>query len=148
MTKQESSSTDADYNNPWIYKGEIVTSEMLSNYAGFVYVIEDTNTRQLYIGKKFVSSYRKVKGKTRRQKSESDWKSYYSSHEGIKKQAKIDPKRFRREILHLCTGVGETNFKEVEEQFKRDVLYSQHYLNDNISGRWFKRNVMGRYSEN
>lgn len=137
-----------DYENPWTYQGQDVTIEMLAPYAGFVYLIEDTRTRQLYIGKKFVWSHRKVKGKTRRQRFESDWRKYYSSHDGIKKAAKTDPMRFRREILHLCVCEGEANFKEVEEQFKRNVLYSDTYLNDNISGRWYKKNVMGRYSEN
>lgn len=136
-----------DYKNPWIYQGQEVTSEMLANYAGFVYCIEDLETNKLYIGKKFIWSRRKVKGKTRRQRFESDWKVYYSSHEGLKKEAKTNPLRFKRVILHLCTSEGEVNFKEVEEQFKRNVLYTDTYLNDNISGRWFKKNVMGRYCE-
>lgn len=112
---------------------------------GFVYLIEDTLTGKKYIGRKYTKSTRKVKGKSRRQSFESDWKTYYSSHEGIKAQAKLTPDRFHREILHLCRTRGETNFKEVMEQFKRNVLYSDEYLNDNIAGRWFRKNVEKYY---
>jgi hypothetical protein len=89
---------------------------------------------------------RKVKGKTRRTSFESDWESYYSSHEGIKSQAKLTPERYEREILHLCRTRGETNWKEVEEIIKRDALWSEEYLNDNLLGKYFRKNVAKYYS--
>lgn len=134
-----------DYENPWTYQGQDVTIEMLAPYAGFVYLIEDTRTRQLYIGKKFVWSHRKVKGKTRRQRFESDWRKYYSSHDGIKKAAKTDPMRFRREILHLCVCEGEANWKELDEIIKRNALWDENYLNENLLGKYFRKNVERYY---
>ena len=137
-----------DYSNPWTYLGTEVDSEMLSSFFGFVYLITIRDTGQKYIGRKYIWSRRKEKGKSRRKRVESDWKTYYSSHEGLKQIGKENPERLQREILHLCCGEGETNFLEIEEQFKRDVLYSDEYLNDQINGKWFKKNVQGRYRNN
>lgn len=123
--------------NPWFYKEHPVTSEMLMPYAGFVYVIQDTETNKLYIGKKFVWSYRKVKGKNRRKKQESNWKTYYSSNKWIKQESKIDPMRFKREILHLCKNEGETNWRELEEIVKRNAIYDSKYINDNLLRKVF-----------
>lgn len=92
-------------------------------------------------GKKHIWAMRKVKGKTRRQRKESDWKKYYSSHPEIKLLGKSNPNRFIREILHLCSSLGMTNWKEIEEQFLRKVLYDDRYYNDQINGKWFKENV-------
>lgn len=130
-----------DYNNPWIYRGQEVTSELLSPYFGFVYILSDLENGKLYIGKKHIWNLRKVKGKTRRQRVESDWKDYYSSHSEIKELGKSNPNRFKREILHLCSGLGMTNWKEIEEQFLRKVLYDDRYYNDQINGKWFKKNI-------
>jgi hypothetical protein len=89
-------------NNPWTYNGEIVTSELVTQYVGFVYLIHDTENGMKYIGKKFSWSHRKVAGKTRKQRTESNWKKYFGSNEVIKDLVKVNPERFRREILHFC----------------------------------------------
>lgn len=131
----------ADYTNPWIYQGQEVTSEMLFPFFGFVYLLTDTENGRLYVGKKHIWNMRKVKGKNRRQRIESDWKKYYSSHPEIKALGKVTPSRFKREILHLCTSLGMTNWREIEEQFLRKVLYDDRYYNDQINGKWYKENV-------
>lgn len=125
------------YENPWYYQDNIVFSDLLFSYFGFVYLIQDLETDRKYIGKKFIWNYRKVKGSKRKKKQESDWKRYYSSNEEIKKLAKETPSRFRREILHLCRGKGECGYLEVAEQIKRDVLYGDNYYNDNIARKIF-----------
>lgn len=135
------------YENKWQYLGEDVESELLKDFFGFVYKITDTLTNKFYIGKKFIWSRRKVKGKTRRQKLESDWKQYYSSHAGLKQIGKIEPARLKREILHLCLGEGETNFKETMEIIKRDALWRDDYLNDNLLGRYFRNNVKNYFNK-
>ena len=73
-----------DYSNPWLYQDIIFESEMIEDNYGFVYLITDLETNKKYIGRKYFWAMRTPKGKTRRQKSESDWKKYYSSHEEIK----------------------------------------------------------------
>ena len=130
------------YQNPWTYHNCPYLGEDVDDFEGFVYLITDTTTGKLYIGKKFFWSTRKVKGASRRSTKESDWRSYYSSNDYIKSTAKKDPLRFKREILHLCKSKGEVNFLEIEEQFKREVLRSENYYNDSIQGKFYKHNVM------
>lgn len=137
MTQQKSISTD----NPWTYEGEVVTANTFEGYFGYVYQITDRKTGRKYIGRKYIWRYRKEKGATRRKKKESDWQQYYSSNEELKQIGKETPERLKREILHLCKSKGECNFLEIAEQFKRNVLYSDEYMNDNINGKWFKKNV-------
>lgn len=129
------------YENPWLFKGGIVEN-IDKKYVGFVYIITDTITNQKYIGKKSTKCKRKDKKTNRRKTTESDWRTYYSSNEFIKNTAKKDKFRFKREILRLCLTKGETNFFEIEEQFKRDVLKSPEFLNFQILGKYFKKNIL------
>lgn len=132
-----------DYHNPWLYNSEPFHGSE-KKYYGFVYLITDLATGKLYIGRKYFWQLRKTKGKTKRQRSESDWRDYYSSNDWINDQIKKGRAKetFKREILHLCKSKGETNFLEIEEQFKREVLRDPSYLNDQINGKWYKVNVM------
>ena len=130
------------YDNPWTLNNEPYTGHDVKSYFGFVYQIIDLTTNKKYIGRKYFWSLKKIKGKVKKSRVESDWKNYYSSNDFIKKEAKTNPNRFKREILHLCESKGKTNFFEIHEQFKREVLLSDEYYNDNINGKWFKVNVM------
>ena len=138
---------EASYENPWMFEGKPFESERIGKHQGFVYLITDTVSGQLYVGKKFFHSIRKVKGKTKRQRFESDWKDYYSSSEKLKSLVKAadDKSRFRREILSLHLTRGQVNYHEVKQQFVRDVLYAlcskgeRLYMNDNILGRYYAK---------
>jgi hypothetical protein len=89
------------YDNAWTLDGKVFDSEDIGNSYGFVYIIT-TPEGQKYIGRKYFWSIRKVKGKSRRQRSESDWKSYYGSSEVLKAKIKQSDKNlFRREIISL-----------------------------------------------
>lgn len=147
MTQRKSLFTkEEEYlKNPWFYNEHIITSNDIKNFFGFVYLITNTKTNEKYIGRKYLWVMKRIKGSNRRKKEESNWKTYYSSHEGLIKIGKEFPEILKRDILHLCKSQGEANFLEIEEQFKRDVLYSNEYLNDQINGKWFKKNVMSRY---
>ena len=131
------------YENPWLYKGEPLL-EIPKGIFGFVYLITCLSSGKLYIGRKYSKSLRKPKDGGRRKSSESDWRAYYSSNEWIKEQIKSGRARntFKREILHLCETQGKTNYFEVKEQFSRGVLENDNYLNDNINGKWYKKNVI------
>lgn len=39
----------ADYPNPWTYQGQEVTSELLTPYFGYVYLLTDTENGRQYI---------------------------------------------------------------------------------------------------
>lgn len=122
----------------WLYNGEEFTSEMISDYVGFVYIITDLSNGKKYVGKKGLTSRRKLpplKGKTRKRTKivETDWQSYYGSSEEVKLLVEEQGKdNFRREILHLCKGKGEMNYLEAKEQFDREVLFSDEYYNQFI----------------
>lgn len=134
--------------NEWTLNGESVSSERITPYFGMVYLITDKETGKKYIGRKYFWSYRKEKGVSRRKRRESDWKEYYSSNEELKKIGKKTPERFKREILHLCKSKGETNWRELEEIVKQNALYDTNYLNENLLGKYFRKNVERYYLEN
>ena len=44
----------------WLYKGEEFTSEMIEEWVGFVYLITDKSNGMKYVGKKLLTSKRKL----------------------------------------------------------------------------------------
>jgi hypothetical protein len=126
------------YENPWTFNGKAFDSEDIGDAYGFVYLITTPEGKK-YIGRKYFWSIRKVKGKTRRQRSESDWKKYYGSSEVLKEQIKSSDKiQFKREIISLHSTAGRVNYEEVREQFANEVLERDEYINDNINGKWHR----------
>lgn len=126
------------YENAWTFNGKEFDSEDIGDAYGFVYLIT-TPEGQKYIGRKYFWSIRKVKGKTRRQRSESDWKKYYGSSDLLKAKIKeSDRNLFKREIISLHSTKGRVNYEEVKEQFVNGVLESDDYINDNINGKWHR----------
>jgi len=105
-----------------------------------VYCIESLSDGKLYIGRKYFHSIRKVKGKARRQRKESDWKTYYGSSELLKERIKEHgTENFRRIILSLHTTQGDCNYEEVRQQFLNNVLEDERFLNENIGGKWHRK---------
>lgn len=136
------------YENPWLFNNEPFLDCL--HYAGFVYELTDTYTDKKYIGKKFFWSHRKLPGKTRRSKIESNWRDYYSSSDIIKQLIKETNKlRFKRKILSLHELIRDVNYTEVKLQFVYGVLEQQTesgellYYNGNISGKYQSHLVRG-----
>lgn len=118
----------------WFYNNEVFTDP--GNYYGFVYLIENLTDGKKYIGKKlFIFTKTKtVKGKRKKIKTESDWRTYWSSSDELKSDVeKYGEQNFRRTILHLCMNKGTCNYLEAREQFERRVLESSEYYNGWIS---------------
>jgi Putative endonuclease segE, GIY-YIG domain len=135
--------------DPWLFRGEPVTDEMAEGMAGFVYLITMPCGKK-YIGKKFFSGMRKLKGKKRRSKVASNWATYFSSSEYINNYVKEHGTRgIKREILSLHTLKRDVNFCEVLYQFQMGVLEevdaegNRLWLNDTISGKYYPYLVMG-----
>jgi len=129
------------YENPWIYKGEIFDEKLVEKYHGFVYIVTCPNGK-MYVGRKAFWFMRKLRGAKRRSKIESDWRDYYGSSEIVKEMVKeLGGDKFKREILSLHVTKGEMNYTEVKEQFQRNVLESDQYINDCISNKYFKSRV-------
>lgn len=121
----------------------------LEDYAGFVYLITNLKSGRKYIGRKYLWAHTRVKvanRKNRKRKvSESNWRHYKSSCDELKEDIKrLGSDCFRFEIMWLCKTRKETNYKELEEQVKRDVLFKKlpsgefEYYNGNILSRYFR----------
>jgi hypothetical protein len=120
----------------WQYNNQTFTEDMIGDNYGFVYIITNISTNKKYIGKKFFYSTKtkQVKGKKKREKVSSDWKSYYGSNQTLKDDiSSLGKDNFKREIIHLCLSKGECNYMEAHEQFVNDVLrkpdqYYNHWI--------------------
>ena len=131
----------------WFYKGEEFTSEMIEDYVGFVYLITDKSNNKKYVGKKLLTSKRKLpplKGKTRRRTvvKETDWQKYYGSSEEVKLM--VEEKgadNFHREILFLCNSKGELGYIEAKYQFEHDVLLRDDFYNGIIQCKVHRNHV-------
>jgi len=130
----------SSYNNPWTFNGKAFESENIENFVGFVYCIMSLIDGKKYIGRKYFYNVRKVKGKGRRKRNESDWKEYYGSSENllmdIEKYGKI---KFKRTILSLHITRGDCNYEEVKQQFVNNVLEEEGFYNENISGKYHRK---------
>jgi len=130
----------------WTYQGNLV-EELPEDCVGFVYLITNTVSGRMYIGKKLAkfskTTYKTVKLKNGtkkkkkiRSKIDSDWQEYYGSSPNL--TADIDTlgkENFTREILYYCKSKAECSYIEAREQFDRKVLESDNYYNGHIQVR-------------
>jgi hypothetical protein len=143
---------------PWLYQDKPVLTidDMPSNVYGFVYYVEFEDGSK-YIGKKQLYSILSMKPKkdgTFREgtimreyrntgkgfrtpvdivKKESNWKVYQGSAKKCK-----DKIVSYREILEYCYTALELTYAEVRMLFKYDILGDESYINDNISGTFYR----------
>ena len=132
------------YENPWLYNDKVFESEDINDYFGFCYLLTDLEIGKQYIGRKYFYSIRKKKGVRKKVRSESDWKSYYSSSKKVQQIVQESgPNRFKREILSLYIKKGQVNYNETKLLFNHNVLEALNhrgerlYYNDNIMNRYF-----------
>jgi len=133
--------TRIDYENPWVYKDTTFTSNNIGNLFGFVYRITNLQSGKAYIGRKYFWQFRKPRGKSRKVRSESDWKRYYGSSEELNADRKlIGNNCFRREIISLHETKGWVNYEETKQLFLNNVLSEdENFYNSNILGRYMKK---------
>ena len=149
----------------WLHNTKLVTEilDMPVNTYGFIYEVVHIPTGKKYIGKKVLyfernkrlgkkaleqlKLERKEKGIGGRtplkQKviTESDWKTYYGSHEDIKKILKEDgPDSFKRTILEYVPNKKLLTYYECKYLFIKEVLENRdNYINDNILGKFYRK---------
>ena len=145
-TTTETRMGEADYENPWTYKGSTFTSVDINDFFGYVYCITNLQTGKKYIGRKYFSQRRKPRTGKRKVTSESDWKKYYGSSEELKQDIKqFGRSIFRREIISLHKTKGTVNFEETKQLFLNNVLTealddgTPAYYNSNILGRYMRK---------
>lgn len=130
----------------WIHNDQPV-SELPADCAGFVYLITNTVSGRMYVGKK-LSKFKTTRYKMHTQKNgkkvrkkirgaaDSGWQDYYGSSDQLNRDIEtLGKDRFRREILYYCRSKAELNYVEAREQFARKVLESDMYYNGHIRVR-------------
>ena len=141
VTSTTKTDSAIDYENPWLYQGTAFTSEHIDDFFGFVYRITNLQSGKQYIGRKYFYQFRKPRGKSRKVKSESDWKKYYGSSDELNTDRKtLGNECFKREIISLHTTKGWVNYEETRQLFLNNVLSeNENYYNSNILGRYMRK---------
>ena len=133
--------TQTDYEYPWVYNNTTFTSDDIGDFFGFVYRITNLQSGKQYIGRKYFYQFRKPRGKSRKVRSESDWKKYYGSSDELNSDRKsLGNECFKREIISLHTTKGWVNYEETRQLFLNNVLSeNENYYNSNILGRYMRK---------
>ena len=134
---------------------EVFPEEKANEYYGFVYIITNLETNKFYIGKKaFVHNKKKKLTKkeiaeqsgpgrrstTRVDKVDSGWKNYYGSSKELLADVKVlGEDKFERVILCLAKNKKQLTFFELSEQIVYGVLFNDNSYNDNIAGKYFRK---------
>jgi|AntDeeMinimDraft_6_1070357.scaffolds.fasta_scaffold00344_13 hypothetical protein len=121
---------------------------------GFTYIIKMYDGRK-YIGKKNLRTKRKRKfGKKevakitdKRKKhweyviKESNWKTYVSSNKKLQKEIE-DGLKYEKYILEYAYSKKELTYKEEKQLYVNEVLEQDNWINDNIGGRFFRKDII------
>ena len=145
-TTTETCVGEGDYENPWTYQGSTFTSADIGDFFGYVYRITNLQSGRQYIGRKYFTQCRKLRGSRRKRTSESDWKTYYGSSKELAEDRKLlGSNCFKREIISLHRTKGKVNYEETRQLFLHNVLTESFddgtplYYNSNILGRYMKK---------
>lgn len=129
----------------WVYNGKEVKSidDLPKDCIGFIYKISNIKTNEYYIGKKNIYQRRTLpplKGYKRKRKviKESKWQSYRSSNDEVKSWNEED---IKLEILRFCKSKKSLTYYELQEQFSHDVLSDPLSKNDNLLGKFFRKDL-------
>lgn len=137
---------------------ELINNESfnIDEWYGFIYLIKDTVSGKMYIGKKNFKTNRNIKlgkkeikalptkrGRTPSKKqviAESDWKTYYGSADVIKNNS--DKSCYERYLLKLCKSSKELTYFELKYLCVYEVLEKPDlFINSNILGKIFTKDL-------
>lgn len=122
---------------------------------GYIYLITNLLDNRIYVGRKMLSSNRKVrltkkekllpenKRKTfKRVIKSTGWENYWGSSEDLLADVKLlGENKFKREILLFTTDKTSTSFYEMYFQIKYDVLFAPSYNKHIANTKFFKGKV-------
>tara|TARA_R110000868_G_scaffold119343_7_gene316168 strand:- start:1723 stop:2172 length:450 start_codon:yes stop_codon:yes gene_type:complete len=141
----------------WLYQNKEIKelTDMPEGSFGFIYEVTHLPSGKKYLGRKqLISVTKKVLGKkelaliTDKRASkkktvikETDWKTYHGSHPEIKQLIKEKKQsEFTREILIFVPTKKQLTYYEDKYLYTKGVIEpGSIYFNDNISGRFFKK---------
>ena len=121
--------------------------EDIQDHFGFVYLITHIKTGRKYIGKKFFTKSKttQVKGKKKKSRVSSDWKTYWGSNTELQADVKLNgEEEYTREILHLCKTRSACSYWETWEIFNCHAMLHDHYYNAWVSCKIHKKHVLGK----
>ena len=143
-----------DYENPWTFEEPLFYLRILTITSVLSISLQISKTVANTSEENTSGQIEKPRGKSRRVKSESDWKKYYGSSDELNADRKeIGNEYFRREILSLHKTKGQVNYEETKQLFLNNVLTEALddggplYYNSNILGRYMKKNY-GNFGRN
>lgn len=137
---------------------ELINNESfnINEWYGFIYLIKDTISGKMYIGKKNFKTNRNIKlgkkeikalpvtrGRNPSKKkviAESDWKTYYGSADIIKNDP--DKSHYERYLLKLARSSKELTYFELKYLCVYEVLEKPDlFINNNILGKIFTKDL-------
>jgi hypothetical protein len=126
----------------WKYnKKDLDENDIPKTSIGFIYKITQISTGKIYIGRKilFKTVTRTKLGKKRKEKVDSDWRTYWSSSPKIKAWIETDGiADFTKEILLFVSSKGMLAYGEELAMYLLGVLESDKFLNDNIRSKIYR----------
>jgi hypothetical protein len=143
----------------WLYQNKVIENieDLPDGTFGFIYKITRLSDDKFYVGRKNLYSERskpltkkEISEQTGRGKrptkkkvvAESDWKRYYGSNPDLKADVKeLGSEAFKREILHLCQHKKQMTYQELRYQVLNDCLESENSWNDNILGKFWRKDI-------
>lgn len=130
----------------WTYNETPVT-EVPTGMVGFCYIIHNTTNKMSYIGRKYVTTFKRKKVKTtsstakhthrtKKITSCSDWEYYCGSNKVLLNDIeKIGKENFEFKIICWCKTKGHCNYLEEWLQYKTNALLDPKFYNNSIGSR-------------
>lgn len=128
----------------WLFNNNTVDNPP-KDAIGFIYKITNLCNGRMYIGKKLLTmaTTKQINGKKKKARKESKWREYNGSNQELLQDIKqIGQNNIKKEILEWTYTDSYHNYCEIKYQFKLDVLENVQFYNDNIGGRYYKRNYL------
>ena len=146
----------------WLYNDDgskiAIAEDFSTDEYGFIYKITNLETGKYYIGKKafFHNKKKKLtkkeiaeqtgpgrKATTRVDQVDSGWKSYWgSSKELLADVKRLGENKFERLILKFAKTKKQLTYYELESQILHNALFDSTSYNDNILGKFFKKDFV------
>lgn len=133
---------------PWLFEGREVLDADTEGQCGFVYLITNKVSGRKYIGRKSLTKAgrKTVKGKTKKIRLESDWKTYYGSSDELKKDVEtLGAENFSREILRFVKTKGELAYWETKYILDAEAILRSSYYNSWFSARIHANHVKSQW---
>lgn len=140
----------------WTLKGREVKhiKDFPEGAIGFIYILHFSNGKK-YIGRKSLYSYTKrnfgkrelalITDKRKKTyeivKKEMKWQTYEGSKKEIKNLKDEGINIVKKEILKVCFTLKQMTYYETQCLFSYGVLEGEDYYNDNILGKFYKRDL-------